>query len=121
MSTLILKILQISMILFLNPKLGTKIFGVFIPPENYSYFNDEIFEKFENEIHEFSKSGYILLLGDFNACTGRDGDFISKDGHNFITNVIPHNLSKRTIMVSYFQKHHYQIWLIFILQQIRKN
>ena len=62
------------------------ICGVYIPPENSNYFKDEIFEKLEKEIDEFSKKGYILLLGDFNARSARESDSVCKDGHTFISN-----------------------------------
>jgi len=62
------------------------ICGIYVPPENSNYFNKEIFENLENEIDKFSKQGYILLLGDFNARTGRESDSVCQDGHDFISN-----------------------------------
>ena len=62
------------------------ICGIYIPPENSTYFNEEIFEKLEVEIEDFIKKGYVMLLGDFNARTGQESDSVCRDGQNFILN-----------------------------------
>lgn len=62
------------------------ICGIYIPPDNSNYFKTEIFDKLEDEIDEFSKKGYVMLLGDFNARTGKSDDTTCKDGHNYIPN-----------------------------------
>lgn len=62
------------------------ICGIYIPPDNSNYFKAEIFDKLEDEIEDFSKKGYIMILGDLNARTGKSNDTISKDGHNYIPN-----------------------------------
>ena len=51
---------------------------VYISPINSSFSgkNDDIFELLENDIANFSKTGYCLLFGDFNARTNIDCDHI---------------------------------------------
>ena len=39
--------------------------GLYIPPYNSQYFNDELFEELEKDIELFSTHGSILLMGDF--------------------------------------------------------
>ena len=48
--------------------------GLYIPPCNSLYFNEELFE------------GSILLVGDLNARTGKYSDSVCKEGNNLITN-----------------------------------
>ena len=60
--------------------------GLYIPPISSPYFDDEIFEIFENHIEKFSRHGNIMILGDLNARTGFESDFVTKDGKKFITN-----------------------------------
>ena len=43
--------------------------GLYIPPYNSQYFNDELFEELEKDIELFSTHGSILLMGDFNSRT----------------------------------------------------
>lgn len=68
----------------LNDKNDLFICGVYIPPEKSVYFENEIFDEFENDILCFASKGNIMILGDFNARTGTLEDHISKDGNNFI-------------------------------------
>ena len=51
---------------------------VYISPINSSFSgkNDDIFDLLENDIANFSKTGYCLLFGDFNARTNIDCDHI---------------------------------------------
>ena len=62
------------------------ICGLYIPPQNSLYFNTDIFDELENDIANYSAKGHILLLGDFNARTGKYTDLVSKEGNNFIDN-----------------------------------
>ena len=62
------------------------ICGLYIPPDNSKYFQDDIFEQLEEDIVTFSKQGNVLLLGDFNARVGTDNDIISKEDKAFIVN-----------------------------------
>ncbi|VDI64497.1 Hypothetical predicted protein [Mytilus galloprovincialis] len=61
------------------------VFGVvYIPPEYTRYSSDEAVNEIEQEFLRFSNiSNYICLLGDFNARTGCDDDFviINEDEH----------------------------------------
>ena len=61
--------------------------GIYIPPIKSHYFDEDIFEKLETEILEFSQKGNTLLLGDFNARTSKLDDFISKEGNTFIKDI----------------------------------
>ena len=63
------------------------ICGVYIPPENSSYFDNEIFTDLENDIAHYSTKGNIMLLGDFNARTSKNVDYISKEGSSYINDV----------------------------------
>ena len=60
--------------------------GVYIPPEGSKYFNDDTFDNLETDIEYFSSKGNVILLGDFNARTGKDKGVVSKDGNTFIQN-----------------------------------
>ena len=62
------------------------ICGLYIPPQNALQFNTDIFYELENDIANYSAKGHILLLGDFNARTGKYTDLVSKEGNNFIDN-----------------------------------
>ena len=62
------------------------ICALYIPPQNSPHFHTEIFEELENSIINYSSKGHILLLGDFNARTGKYTDLISKEGNNYIEN-----------------------------------
>ena len=54
--------------------------GIYIPPEKTTYFDTEIFDNLENEITSFSAKGDVMLVGDFNARTGKLNDFIPYEG-----------------------------------------
>ncbi len=54
--------------------------GIYIPHEKSKYFDTEIFEELENDIVLFSPRGNVILLGDFNARTGKSEDYISNEG-----------------------------------------
>ncbi|CAG2246975.1 unnamed protein product [Mytilus edulis] len=57
------------------------VFGVvYIPPEYTKYSSDEALNQIEHEYLRFSNySNYICLLGDFNARTGCDDDYVIID------------------------------------------
>ncbi len=60
------------------------ICGTYIPPEKSNYFDEEIFEEFENDIIRFSSRGNVVTLGDFNARTNKLDDFVSSEGSELI-------------------------------------
>ena len=60
------------------------ICGTYIPPEKSNYFDEEIFEEFENDIIRFSSRGNVITLGDFNARTNKLDDFVSSEGSELI-------------------------------------
>ena len=60
--------------------------GLYIPPHNSRYFNDELFEEREMGIALFSSHGSILLMGDFNSRTGKYSDSICQEGSTVIPN-----------------------------------
>ena len=71
----------------LKTKKDLYLCSVYIPPDNSSYFNSQIFESLENEIDLFLRTGNdMILLGDFNARTGKSKDSVSSDGNNYIAN-----------------------------------
>ena len=61
--------------------------GAYIPPEKSKYFDQEMFEKLENDIIKFLAKGNAILLGDFNGRTSTLEDFVSKDGNNYINDL----------------------------------
>jgi exonuclease III len=60
------------------------ICGTYIPPEKSKYFDEEIFEEFENDVIRFSSRGNVITLGDFNARTNKLDDFVSSEGSDLI-------------------------------------
>ena len=60
------------------------ICGVYIPPGNSPYFDDEIFNNLESDVAYFFTKDNIMLLGDFNARTSKIEDYVSKEGNTFI-------------------------------------
>ena len=60
--------------------------GLYIPPCNSPYFNEELFEELENDIEVFSSQGSIFLMADLNARTGMYSESVCKEGNNLITN-----------------------------------
>ena len=56
------------------------ICGIYIPPHNSPHFNSDIFDQLENDITNYTTKGFVLLLGDFSARTGKYVDTVSKDG-----------------------------------------
>ena len=68
-------------------KLSKEFFGfqenvylcaVYVPPVTSNYFENDL-NLLENEISSFSNSGKVILMGDFNARTGQNPDFIMRD------------------------------------------
>ena len=57
------------------------MFGiVYIPPEYTKYTSDEAFNEIEQEYLSFQNTTkYVCLLGDFNARTGVENDFVEID------------------------------------------
>ena len=55
----------------------------YIPPSHSSYFNPDTLPNLENEINLFKKDYFVVLVGDFNARTGVQHDFINYDNCNF--------------------------------------
>ena len=62
------------------------ICGIYIPPQNSPHFSSDMFDQLENDIINYMSKGYVLLLGDFNARTGKYVDSVSKDGNELIEN-----------------------------------
>ena len=60
--------------------------GLYIPPQNSPHFNSDIFDQLESDIVKFMSKGNVILLGDFNARTGKYFDSVSKDGNDLIEN-----------------------------------
>ena len=94
-----------------NAEKDLLICGIYIPPEKSPYFDEEIFNELENDIIYFSSKGNILLLGDFNARTGKLDDFISKEGNSFINDVSENSFTptKRENFDSMLNKHGKQL------------
>jgi hypothetical protein len=58
---------------------------IYNPPENSSYtqsLETDIFEIIENDIVNYSEKGKILIMGDLNARTGHESDFIENEEHD---------------------------------------
>ena len=74
------------------------IFGiVYIPPEYTKYTSDEAFNEIQQELLSFQNTTkYICLLGDFNARTGVENDFVemykNEHGGNNITDFVDNNV-----------------------------
>ena len=68
------------------------LFGpIYIPPEYTKYSFDEAFNELEREYLNLSNTTkYVCLLGDFNARTSSDDDFIiiDEEEHNDISNFV---------------------------------
>ena len=71
---------------FLNSVKNIYVCGVYIPPCNSKYFDNEIFDQLEQDIVRFSSTGSIILMGDFNSRTGKYSDTVSKEGNSIISN-----------------------------------
>lgn len=63
--------------------------GLYIPPETSKYFEPELFDKLQEDTITFSGKENVLLIGDFNARTGKLKDFIVPDGNKYIKNLSP--------------------------------
>ncbi len=55
------------------------------PPLESPYFQEETFQNIEQEISHFQAQGKVLLMGDLNARTGKEFDFLESHGTRFIT------------------------------------
>ena len=53
--------------------------SVYIPPRDSPYFDPGIFTNLENDINNLKNDYSIVLMGDFNARTGTENDFIVED------------------------------------------
>lgn len=59
----------------------------YIPPQHSSYYIDQnidFLELIENDISVYKSKGSVIILGDFNARTGSEPDFISDDDDDFL-------------------------------------
>ena len=96
------------------------ICALYIPPQNSPHFHTEIFEELENSIINYSSKGHILLLGDFNARTGKYTDLISKEGNNYIendkteTSLHPPNRNSFDNIINYHGKRLLEICKTFV-------
>jgi exonuclease III len=68
----------------LNSDKDLYICGTYIPPEKSQYYDKDIFEEFENDINQISPSSNIIILGDFNARTGKLNDALSDEGNKHV-------------------------------------
>ena len=62
---------------------------IYIPPENSTFCKNNgsnHFETIEAHIREYSRKGEILILGDLNARTGRELDYVPRDSDRFTDN-----------------------------------
>ncbi len=59
--------------------------AIYIPPLESPYFQEETFQNIEEEISHFQAQGNVLLMGDLNARTGKELDFLESHGTRFIT------------------------------------
>ena len=65
---------------------GYSVCGIYIPPCNSKSFDPEIFDQLQQDIIDFSPTGSIILIGDFNSRTGKYSDTVSQEGNNVISN-----------------------------------
>lgn len=68
--------------------------AVYLPPlQSKRKAGEDVLSILEQEIHEFSTQGQIILLVDFNARTGTLNDFVKNDCQDFMAarTVLPHN------------------------------
>ena len=70
--------------------------GVYIPPCNSKYSDNEIFDQLEQDIVRFSSTGSIILMGDFNSRTGKYSVTVSKEGNSIISNDQPESAFQPT-------------------------
>ena len=75
----------------LNCDKDVYVCGTYIPPEKSNYFDKEIFDELENDINQFSSKANIIVLGDFNARTGKLHDFLSDEGSKHIQDTSEHS------------------------------
>ena len=68
----------------LNSMKDIHVCGIYVPPCNSKYFDPEIFDQLEQDITDFSPTGSIILMGDFNSRTGKYSDIVSQGGNNVI-------------------------------------
>ena len=59
--------------------------AIYIPPYESPYYSEKTFETLKSDIIEFQSKGKILLMGDLNARTGNDPDYIDPCGLKYIT------------------------------------
>ncbi|XP_056588353.1 uncharacterized protein LOC130408891 [Triplophysa dalaica] len=59
--------------------------AIYIPPLESPYFQEETFQNIEQEISHFQAQGNVLLMGDLNARTGKELDFLESQGTRFLT------------------------------------
>ena len=70
------------------------IFSVYISPHgsSYSHQRDDIFTLIENDLVKYSTLGNCLFLGDFNAQTSTDADFVVNDDIQFLDIETPYGV-----------------------------
>lgn len=64
--------------------------STYIPPYESPYYNEDIFSILQSEINYFQSRGSVLLMGDLNARTGKEQDYISSDGDKYINSSLNH-------------------------------
>lgn len=70
--------------------------ATYIPPYESPYYNDDIFSTLQSEIIYFQSLGSVLLMGDLNARTGKEVDYISSDGDKYINGSLIHQQKRHT-------------------------
>lgn len=82
--------------------------AIYVPPKDSPYFNPDIFHDLESDIAKFSKDGFVILAGDFNARTGCALDFVANDNCPHIPgdNILPQcNLGSRKNCDNHINEH----------------
>jgi exonuclease III len=116
-------------------KLSKQMFGwdqdlyvctFYIPPHDSPYFQDQ-FEKLETEIAQFSQNGDVLIMGDSNSRTLRNGqtttDHITRDSDKYLplpdSYIMDSNSRPRASMDSTGNSHGLKLTELCIASQIR--
>jgi exonuclease III len=67
----------------------------YIPPENSRYYKDrnqDTLEYIESDIVKYSNMGHVMLIGDLNARTGIENDYVLHDANNMLLNNVSYDI-----------------------------
>ena len=81
---------------------------VYIPPRDSPYFDPDIFTNLENDINNLKNDYSIVLMGDFNARTGTENDFIVEGLNDFIPHdnfPLPRQIPNRNSFDGHINEH----------------